>query len=257
MARAAFSGCEQIERSYSARAFFTNIFIFKCRLICGEKHLLESKDTKENAFVNRLAKWFSSSGRDFPWRHEKDHYKILVTEKLLQQTTYGHVMKVYKTFFQKFPDVKNLAKAEVSEIENIIRRLGFQRQRAKQFKEMALTLIETHGSEVPSNKEDLLRLNGVGEYVANAVLCFAFNKDVAILDMNVRRVTGRYFGWKECKDADMVEKLRAMIPRGKAKEFNWAIIDFSALICSRKPKCNICFLSDLCLYYQALTLDQL
>jgi A/G-specific adenine glycosylase len=189
------------------------------------------------------------NGRDFPWRRETDPYKILVAEKLLQQTTYGHVLKVYHDFFKKFPNVRSLAKAEVPEIENTIRRLGFQRQRARQLKEIAQVIVNEYGGNVPSRKEDLLRLKGVGEYVANAVLCFAFGKDVAIVDMNVRRVVSRVFGWKGVSDKEIAKRLCAMLPKGKAKEFNWTMIDFSSIICSRKPKCKICFLNDLCLYY--------
>lgn len=205
---------------------------------------------KYNEFVQRLLSWFSSNGRDFPWRHECDPYKILVVEKLLQQTTYGHVMKVYKAFLEKFPNIQTLAEAKVSDIESTIRRLGFQRQRANQFKEMALEILSKYNGMIPSNREDLLKLSGVGEYVANAVLCFAFNKDVPIVDVNVRRVVGRYFGWGKIRDAEIAERLGKLIPQGKAKQFNWGIIDFSAQICSRKPKCKLCFLSDLCSYYK-------
>ena len=200
-------------------------------------------------FTHKLLTWFSLNGRDFPWRREMDPYRILIAEKLLQQTTYGHVLKVYNDFFKKFPNVRSLAHAKTQEIENTIRRLGFQRQRARQLKEIAQVIAKEYGGDVPSSKEDLLRLNGVGEYVANAVLCFAFGKDVAIVDMNVRRVVSRVFGWKGVSDKEIANRLSEMIPKGKAKQFNWAIIDFSSIICSRKPKCKICFLNDLCFYY--------
>jgi len=159
-------------------------------------------------------------------------------------------MKVYDVFFEKFPRIQSLAQAEVSDIEDTIRRLGFQRQRAKQFKKIGLTIVDKHNGEIPSNKEDLLKLSGIGNYVANAVLCFAFNKDEPIVDMNVRRVVGRYFGWKKIKDNEIEKRLSKLIPKGKAKEFNWGIIDFSSLICSRKPKCKICFLDAFCSYFQ-------
>ena len=205
---------------------------------------------KGELFSQRLLEWFSSNARSFPWRQETDPYRILVAEKLLQQTTYGHVMKGYDVFFEKFPDIQSLSQAEVSDIEDTIRRLGFQRQRAKQFKEIGLTIVNKHSGEIPSNKEDLLTLSGIGNYVANAVLCFAFNKDESIVDMNVRRVVGRYFGWSGIDDREIENRLQKLIPRGKAKSFNWGIIDFSALMCSRKPKCRKCFLSDLCSYFQ-------
>ena len=206
---------------------------------------------KESTFTTLLLEWFLVNARDFPWRHETDPYRILVAEKLLQQTTYGHVMKVYDLFFEKFPNVQALAEAKVSDIEDTIRRLGFQRQRAKQFKKIGYAILSEHKGKIPSNKEDLLKLSGIGDYVANAVLCFAFNKDEPIVDMNVRRVVGRYFGWRKVKDAEIEKRLRRLIPKGKAREFNLGIIDFSALICSRKPKCKKCFVSDLCSYFQS------
>lgn len=204
---------------------------------------------KEREFRSRLLEWVSSPKRDFPWRHDIDPYRILVTEKLLQQTTYGHVMKVHELFFEEFPDIDTLAKAQTSDIEDVIKRLGFQRQRSRQLKEMGLMLLEVHKGVVPSNKDDLLKLPGIGDYVADAALCFAFNKDVPIVDMNVRRVVGRCLGWKKTSYKELERGLRKIIPRGAAKTFNWGIIDFSALICSRKPKCRLCFLSDLCSYF--------
>ncbi len=204
----------------------------------------------EKAFAVALIDWFKKNKRDFPWRHEKDPYRILIAEKLLQQTTYGHVMKVYDVFFKKFPDIRSLAQAEVLNIEDTIRRLGFQRQRSKQFKKIGLTIADEHNGEIPSNKEDLLKLSGIGNYVANAVLCFAFNQGEPIVDMNVRRVVGRFFGWSEVDDREIENRLRRLIPKGEAKNFNWGIIDFSALICSRKPKCRKCFISEPCSYFQ-------
>lgn len=205
---------------------------------------------KRKMFSSLLLNWFSSNARDFPWRRETDPYRILVAEKLLQQTTYGHVLKVYDTFLRKFPDASSLAKAEVSDIEDTIRRLGFQRQRAEQFKKIGLTVENKYHGKIPSNKSDLIKLSGVGDYVANAVLCFAFGKDEPVVDVNVRRVVRRYFGWKKLRDEEIAGTLEKVIPKGKAREFNLAVIDFSALICSRKPKCKKCFLSEHCSYYQ-------
>lgn len=221
-------------------------------IFCDHLLVMDLGKNKKQMFVSTLLDWFKSHKRDFPWRRETDPYRILVAEKLLQQTTYGHVLKAYDAFIEKFPDISSLAQAEVSDIEDSIRRLGFQRQRARQFKEISSSVLGEHGGKIPSRKEDLLELSGIGNYVASAVLCFAFNRDEPIVDVNVRRVVGRYFGWKVTKDTHIEERLRRFLPKGKAKQFNWGIIDFSGLICSRKPKCKICVLNDLCLYYKNL-----
>ena len=205
-------------------------------------------DNKTESFSQRLLEWYSLNARGFPWRNAQEPFKVLIAEKLLQQTTYGHVLKVYEFFIEKYPDVYSLSRAKVEEIEGVIRRLGFQRQRSRQFNEMATKLINEFDGRVPSSKEDLMKLKGVGNYIANAVLCFAFNQDVPIIDMNVRRVVGRYFEWANANDKEIENKLHKLIPNGKGKEFNWAIIDFSSIICSRKPKCNRCFLSESCSY---------
>ena len=210
---------------------------------------LKREMKKKKEFAPLLLRWFKSNKRDFQWRRETDPYRILVAEKLLQQTTFGQVRKVYGKFLKKYPDIETLAGADAKDIEETIKPLGFHRQRATQFKRMTLKMMAEHSGKVPSNREDLLKLNGIGDYVANAVLCFAFNKDEPIVDMNVRRVVRRYFFWKQLNDEEIKERLRPIIPKSKAKEFNWGIIDFSSLICSRKPKCKICFLNDLCSYF--------
>ncbi len=206
-------------------------------------------EDKHFQFAERLLAWFSSNAREFPWRRETDPYRILIAEKLLQQTTFGHVLKVYDPFFERFPDVQSLAEAEVSDVENTIRALGLQRKRAREFKKIGSAILNEHKGEIPSDKRDLLRLSGVGEYIANAVLCFVFDKDTPIVDVNVRRVVGRFFGWKETSDREIEGRLSRLIPKGRAKQFNWGVIDFSALICSRRPKCRVCLLDDICSQY--------
>jgi len=201
-------------------------------------------------FANRLLMWFKSNKRNFPWRNESDPYRILVAEKLLQQTTFGHVRRVYDKFFEKFPDVITLASSSESEIEETIRPLGFHRQRARQFKKIAEELLKVYGGKIPKNKDSLLKLPGIGRYVASAVLCFAFNKNVPIVDVNVRRVMRRLFDLKSFSDDELEKFLEKIMPAGRAKEFNWGIIDFSAIICSRKPKCKKCFAKDLCDYFK-------
>ena len=178
-------------------------------------------------------------------------YKVLVTEKLLQQTSYGHVLKVYKGFFEKYPTVEALAASNEAEIKSVIKRLGFQHQRAVQFKEIAEKITSEFNGRIPTSRALLFALSGVGDYVADAVLCYAYGKEIVPVDVNVRRVASRLFDWeKKPSDTEIQERMSMLIPTRKAATFNWALLDFAAKICSRLPKCGKCFAKKMCHYYK-------
>lgn len=202
-------------------------------------------------FTSFLLNWFSDNKRVFPWRVEKDPYKILIAEKMLQQTTYGHVLNVYEIFLEKYPNISSLSQASTEEVERLIKPLGFQKQRSKQLVNLSNQVISYHHGDIPTTKESLLALDGVGEYIANAMLCFAFSNDVPIIDVNVRRVLGRAFGWV-IKDKELYENINLILPKGFSRDFNWAIIDFSSIVCSRKPKCSLCLYKGYCSYFRTI-----
>lgn len=203
-------------------------------------------------FRDSLIDWFSENRRDFPWRKETDSYRILIAEKMLQQTSYGHVLKVYDKFIETYPTIHALNESSIDKITNNIRPLGFHNQRAKQLTEMASVIVAEYNGSVPSTVNELQSLPGIGPYVANAVACFAFNQKTPIIDVNVRRVFSRAFKWGNIKDRLLEPILHELLPEGREKEFNWGIIDFSSLICSRKPKCRKCFARPYCLYYSSI-----
>lgn len=199
-----------------------------------------------------LLKWFKKYGRTYPWRKNTKPYRVLMAEIMLQRTKADQVLPVYKAFIKKFPDSASLAKAPPEEIDKVFSQLGLM-WRAEKVKKLASVLASDYKGQIPNVREKLLSLPGVGEYVADAILCFAYGKDVAVVDANVCRVIGRIFGLKTRGEARRDSKFRKaaqqLIPSGKAKEFNWAIIDLAAMICTpRNPKCKICPLSYVCLY---------
>jgi len=199
-----------------------------------------------------ILRWARENLRDFPWRRVSDPYRVLVTEKLLQQTDFGHVRKVWEEFFKRFPTVKDLAEASEDEIATTLRPLGLWRQRARQLKKLAETVLLKYGGEVPCDYEKLVRLPGVGDYIARATLTFACNKPTYILDVNTRKVIARFFYYpKNVEDRAIIAILELVTPKEpeECKVFNWGIIDFSALICSRKPKCDKCPLKEKCAYH--------
>jgi len=212
----------------------------------------EAMRRKIDFFRKTLLEWARANLRDFPWRSTSDPYKVLVTEKLLQQTDFGHVRKVWEKFFQKFPCVEELAKATEDEIATVLKPLGLWRQRARQLKRLAGEILAKHGGKIPCDYASLVELPGVGDYVARATLVFACNKPTYLLDVNTRKIVKRFFYYpRDVDEKVVVGVLELATPKDpvECKLFNWGAIDFSALVCSRKPKCNKCPLKEKCSYY--------
>jgi A/G-specific adenine glycosylase len=200
----------------------------------------------KNEFATRVIKWYEKNGRDFPWREPGlDPYKILIAEVMLQKTVAANVRKIYPKFVAKFPSLNSLADAPQYEIEQEIRPLGIYRRRAKALKEMAARLVAKYGGKIPETEEELTALPMVGRYVANAIMCFAFGKDKPLIDINIRRVMKRFYGLTDFKDIE--QKLTEFMPKGRSREFNWALLDLASLICTpRAPKHNKCPLNEIC-----------
>jgi A/G-specific adenine glycosylase len=209
---------------------------------------------KKKEFAEKLLKWWRTNKRDFPWRRTDDPYKILIAELLLRKTTAKQVRGLYEGFLSKYPDSKALSKAQERDIEDTIRPLGLERKRATLLKAIGSEIIQNHGGQVPTSKDDLLKLSGVGSYAANAVLCFAYHKDVPLVDTNAIRIFQRVFGFKSQKrrpkdDPTLWDFVGGAIPHGKARDFNLAVIDHAHSICiPRNPRCPTCPLNALCKY---------
>lgn len=203
-------------------------------------------------FAELLLEWWKLNKRDFPWRRTNDPYVILISEMLLRKTTAKQVNAIFEKFFAKFPDVKMLAKGRVEEIKKLIKPLGMEHKRATLLTKLSNELLESHMGVVPASQDELLRLPGVGRYSANAVLCFAHGKDVPLVDVNAIRVFQRVFSFKSQKrrikdDTTFWEFVAETIPKGKAREFNLAVIDFAHEVCRpKKPKCTMCPLRVIC-----------
>ncbi len=117
-------------------------------------------------------------------------------------------------------------------------------------------IVETHEGKIPNNETSLNQLKGIGKYTARAVLTFAFNQDVAIVDVNVVRVIQRFFGFPErekkpSEDKNIWSFVEKIIPNNEGKQFNETILDLSAMICKkRNPVCIECPLNKFCKYYK-------
>lgn len=210
--------------------------------------------SKKEKFDKEILDWWIENKRDFDWRKTNSPYEILIAEILLRKTTAGQVSKIYTSFLQLCPNPRVLLETPSAEIERILTPLGMQHRRSILLKEIGRILTFKFNGGIPNSKSDLLSLPGVGLYIANAVLCFAYGKDLPIVDTNVIRVFERVFSFQSKKrrpkdDLELWAFVGEFIPPGKCRDFNLAIIDLAHLVCIPKnPRCEVCPLNTICNY---------
>ncbi len=203
------------------------------------------------AFQRRLLAWYRVHQRDLPWRKTRDPYKILVSEVMLQQTQVDRVMPKYRQFLKRYPTLKALAAARTAELRKVWYPLGYN-VRPMRLRQIARQALKDHGGRIPDTYDGLIAMDGIGRYTAGAVLSFAYERDAAIVDTNVARLLGRYFGVRgELKQGRTQQRLwklaEAVIPPGRGYDINQAMMDFGATVCTaRAPKCAGCALRRSC-----------
>ena len=144
-------------------------------------------------FKDTVWKYYREHGRsDLPWRKTTDPYRILVSEVMLQQTQVERVIPYYTRFLKKFPTVRALAKAPLSQVLIAWQGLGYNR-RAKMLHEAAKEVVRGHGGLFPRTALELEKLPGVGPYTAHAVAAFAYNEDGICIETNIRTAVTHHF----------------------------------------------------------------
>lgn len=204
------------------------------------------------ALHERILTWVDEGHlREFPWRNTESPYEVLVAEVLLQQTPAERVEPVYVDFLEEYPTLEALADADPDEVVDLIEELGLHNKRGRALVENARDLVD---EGVPRDREALTNLSYVLDYGANAVLCFAFGEDRAIVDTNVIRVYNRVFdeSWS-VDDSEAWEFATDILPDDRVRDYNLGLLDFAAAICQPTPKCSECFLADQCAYFRGLT----
>lgn len=210
------------------------------------------KPTSFEDFAENLSRWWKNNKREFPWRKTRQPYKILVSEILLHRTRADQVAPVYHEFLKRFPTIIALSKASIEDVKEILHSLGLS-WRTELLHKMALLVIRKHEGEIPSRKEELEALPGVGHYIAAAVRCFCYGCPEVLLDTNTVRILGRIFGIEKTDSSRRSKQFRelygSLIDQEYPRDFNYAMIDLGALVCRpRKPACNICPLAAFCTY---------
>ncbi|HTR19188.1 MAG TPA: A/G-specific adenine glycosylase [Candidatus Paceibacterota bacterium] len=185
---------------------------------------------KIEAFRKEVWSYYKKHGRDeLPWRKTTDPYKILVSEVMLQQTQVSRVVEKYNSFIKKFPNVRALAKAPLSEVLKEWGGLGYNR-RAKHLHDAAVMIVEEHGGKFPREYPSLRAIPGVGQYTANAVRVFAFDESEVLVETNVRTAIIHHFLTKRTAVEDFdVEKIAAAAAiEQDPRQWHSALFDYGA-----------------------------
>lgn len=204
-----------------------------------------------------LLSWYAKARRDLPWRSTSDPYAILVSEVMLQQTQVERVLPKYHQFLSAFPTLTDLANAPTSEVIATWVPLGYNR-RAVSLQGIARQVAAEHDGKLPETIEELLKLKGIGRYTAGAIACFAYHQQVATVDTNIFRVLHRVFLGLEypapkLSTEAMFAFATQVLPAGQAYDWNQALMDMGATICSSSnPQCARCPLQESCLAYQEM-----
>lgn len=209
-------------------------------------------------FQKDLLKWFDKHQRSLPWRKDYRPYDVWISEIMLQQTQMETVLPYYNRWMKSFPSVKALANASEEKVMKHWQGLGYY-SRARNLHAGAKLINNKFKGEFPSNYDEILAIKGIGRYTAGAVASIAFNQDKPIVDGNVLRVLSRIYAIDKPIDVPANKETfwklaEELIPAGKARYFNQAMMELGALICtSSSPKCSICPVASHCRAFKAGT----
>lgn len=203
-------------------------------------------------FSRNLGKWWDRNKRNFPWRNTFDPYHVMVAEVLLHRTRANQVIPVYQDLVSRFPTVKSLSLAALDDVKRIIHPLGLH-WRTNLLYEAVGKVMNQHNGRIPSGKRELESLPGVGHYIASAIRCFAYGYPEVLLDTNIVRILGKFFGIEvtsSSRRSKYIHKLcRNLLDVEQPRAFNWAMLDLGALVCKPKhPLCGSCPVGVRCSY---------
>ena len=226
----------------------------------------ESEETvneeKKKKFRKLVLEWGKNGIRDYPWRQKKTPYRVLISEILLTRTKAEQVLPVYKEFIKTYPNIRSFLKMDLNLVEEIIKSLGLL-FRAEMLKEIAIKLKNEFKGNIPNSLKELKSLKGIGDYGANAILCFGFGQKRPLIDANFIRIYLRVFGIKPKTKTAKNDKFlwqfaEKLLPDTKFIQYNYSILDLGGQICrARTQDCKICPVNDICLKRENEHLNQI
>lgn len=198
-----------------------------------------------------LAKWGRKNYEDFPWRRTRNPFHALIAEIMLQRTKAEQVLPVYESFAKRYPSIWAAANEDPDKIRQLFQPLGLRWRTEK-----VLRLIRELGSkeeQIPDTPDKLIKLPGVGTYIVNAFLSTHRGVKAPIIDRNAVRLWSRIFGFNTDPETQrkkwFIKLAERMTPEEDFRQFNYAVLDFTRMICRTKPACDKCPITIHCEYF--------
>lgn len=207
-----------------------------------------------------LIAWFRRNKRSLPWRAHPTFYSVWISEVMLQQTQVSRALLYFQRWMKLFPTVKALAESKEEEVIKAWEGLGYY-SRARSLRKGARYIQEVCGGIIPSSKEALLSIPGIGEYTQGAIRSFAFHEKASAIDANVLRVLSRLYDLPLMQgEVASYKRASTLMEEILPEQDPWtvmeAMIELGALVCSKKPRCAHCPLQKDCLSLRNKTIEK-
>lgn len=188
------------------------------------------------AFQNTIHKFYLENKRSFPWRKTRNPYHILVSEIMLQQTQTGRVVPKYNEFLSAFPTVEALATASLKDVLKHWQGLGYNR-RALMLHRAAQTVVHDFDGVFPKDQKRLLTLPGIGPYTSGAIMVFAYNKPIVIIETNIRTVFIYHFfkGHGAVHDKELLPLIEQTLDTKNPRMWYSALMDYGTYLKKTYP----------------------
>lgn len=177
----------------------------------------------------------------------KDAFQLLIATRLSAQCTDKRVNMVTPDLFAEFPTSKEMAKADLKRVEQLIKTCGLYKTKATDLIKIAQKIESEFGGKVPDTIEELTTLSGVGRKTANLVCGDIYGKPAVVTDTHFIRICNR-LGFVSTDNPLKVEnEMRKLLPPEKSNDFCHRTVLFGRDVCTaRNPKCDVCLLNDIC-----------
>ena len=190
-------------------------------------------------FRSTIYAYYGRHGRNLPWRNTSDPYPIFISEIMLQQTQVDRVLPKYRLFLERFPTIPVLAQASPAAVLQVWSGLGYNR-RALQLHRSAQMIMTDFAGIIPRTPDKLQQLPGVGPYTANAIMVFAYNQPVLVIDTNIRRVYLHFFFEQRnaVHDAELLPVMQETLDQENPRRWFNALMDYGAMLGAKQPHIN-------------------